>query len=175
MVVGDDVFTWGIPGLDRLFGSTLTPGTTVVVAGNHGAGKTTFATTMCYANARRGYPCLYITLQEPREKFVRALSVVLLVFLAFILSGGFLSISETLYRGLPPYAMFIRGSAVQSLVETFIFFVTNLMAVGALYWSWKSARGPRPDLTSCAAGLLVAISALLIEVYVIFHLKLGFI
>jgi circadian clock protein KaiC len=63
------VFVWGIRELDRILGDALAPGTSVVIAGNPGAGKTTFAATVCYANALRGHPCVYITFQEPKEKF----------------------------------------------------------------------------------------------------------
>jgi len=64
-------FTFGIDVLDEYFGSALTPGTTLLVAGNPGAGKTTLAATMCYKNALRGFPCLYVSFIENKDKFLR--------------------------------------------------------------------------------------------------------
>ena len=64
-------FTFGIDVLNEYFGSALTPGTTLLVAGNPGAGKTTLASTICYKNALKGLPCLYVSFVEDREKFLR--------------------------------------------------------------------------------------------------------
>ena len=64
------MFTWGVKELDNLLGRALKPGTVVVVAGNPGSGKTTLASTLCYANALRGHPCVYLTLQEPEDKYL---------------------------------------------------------------------------------------------------------
>ena len=55
-------------GLDSLFPDSLREGTTLLIAGHPGAGKTTFATTVCYKNASNGEPCLYLSFQENREK-----------------------------------------------------------------------------------------------------------
>jgi circadian clock protein KaiC len=60
----------GVPGLDRLIGEVEVP-YTLLVAGHPGAGKTTLASTVCYANAVQGRRCLYITFYEDREKLFR--------------------------------------------------------------------------------------------------------
>lgn len=62
-------FTWGVAGLDELIGGALVPGTSILIAGNPGTGKTTLAATVCYNNALRGHPCLYISFQEDKERF----------------------------------------------------------------------------------------------------------
>jgi len=110
-----------------------------------------------------------------REKFLRVISIVLLILLGFTLSGGLLSLSETIHGRLPPYAMFTRGASVQSIVETIIFLIMNLTIVGALYWSWRSAARPGSDLSLSGVGVVIAILTIVVEVYVILHLKLGFI
>ena len=63
-------FIFGVDGLDVLLRGALLPGTLVVIAGHPGSGKTTLAATMCYANAVRGKRCLYVSVQEPRDKFM---------------------------------------------------------------------------------------------------------
>ncbi|RLG76742.1 MAG: hypothetical protein DRO12_03995 [Thermoprotei archaeon] len=63
---------FGVRGLDVLLRSALFPGATIVVAGHPGAGKTTLATTICYANARYGNKrCLYLSFQESKVKLFR--------------------------------------------------------------------------------------------------------
>jgi len=61
----------GVESLDHILGRVLDPGALILVAGNPGAGKTLLASTICYANASRGIPCLYVSLQETREVFFR--------------------------------------------------------------------------------------------------------
>lgn len=67
-------YRFGIEGLDKLYGGALYPGSLIVIAGHPGAGKTTFASKICYANALNGYKTLYLTLQEDRDKLYRILS-----------------------------------------------------------------------------------------------------
>ncbi|MCS7128136.1 MAG: hypothetical protein N3E36_03030 [Sulfolobales archaeon] len=65
-----EIPTLGVKGLDKLFGSSMLPmHYLIVIAGHPGAGKTTLASTICYANTLRGRKCLYISFQEDREKF----------------------------------------------------------------------------------------------------------
>ena len=60
----------GVPGLDRLIG-VVEPPYTLLVAGHPGAGKTTLATAICYANVVEGRRCLYLTFYEDRGKYFR--------------------------------------------------------------------------------------------------------
>uniref|UniRef100_A0A7J3I9B6 AAA family ATPase n=1 Tax=Ignisphaera aggregans TaxID=334771 RepID=A0A7J3I9B6_9CREN len=66
-------YVFGIDDLDKFYGDVLHPGSMIVIAGHPGSGKTTLASTICYANAVRGYRCLYISLQETKEKLFRVM------------------------------------------------------------------------------------------------------
>lgn len=63
-----------ISGLDKILGSFICLPYIMVVAGHPGAGKTTMASTICYSNAIKGHKCLYISLQEDKEKLYRYMS-----------------------------------------------------------------------------------------------------
>lgn len=52
-----------------MLGGALKAGTTMLIEGNPGAGKTILAATICYANAIRERPCLYVSLRERWEVF----------------------------------------------------------------------------------------------------------
>ncbi|MEM0347104.1 MAG: ATPase domain-containing protein [Zestosphaera sp.] len=65
----------GIEGLDKILGDFISPPYTMVIAGHPGSGKTTMASTICYSNALKGYRCLYVSLQEDREKLYKYMSM----------------------------------------------------------------------------------------------------
>ncbi len=67
-------FIYGVEGLDKLLSGTLRPSTLTVILGHPGSGKTTLASTICYANALKGHKCLYISFQEDKEKMFELLS-----------------------------------------------------------------------------------------------------
>uniref|UniRef100_A0A7J3I9A3 KaiC domain-containing protein n=1 Tax=Ignisphaera aggregans TaxID=334771 RepID=A0A7J3I9A3_9CREN len=64
-------FEFGVAGLDTILSGALSRGSLLVVAGHPGSGKTTLASTICYRNALNGHKCLYISLQEDKEKLFR--------------------------------------------------------------------------------------------------------
>ncbi|MEM1542758.1 MAG: ATPase domain-containing protein [Ignisphaera sp.] len=66
-------YVFGVKELDDVLADTPYPGSMVVVAGHPGSGKTTLASTICYANTLKGHKCLYISFQEPREKLYRTM------------------------------------------------------------------------------------------------------
>jgi len=69
LFVGES-YTTGSRELDKLIGE-LPPRTMLLIAGHPGAGKTTLASQICYANALRGKKCLYITFYEDKDKLYR--------------------------------------------------------------------------------------------------------
>ncbi len=65
----------GSPDLDRILGGGLMPGTTIVIAGPPGSGKTVLAQQICFTNATEARPALYYTTwSEPHGKLLRNLS-----------------------------------------------------------------------------------------------------
>lgn len=69
-MAGDaEVFPIGVEGLEEVLGWGLRAGTTMLIEGDPGAGKTVLAATICYANAIRERPCLYMSLRERWEVF----------------------------------------------------------------------------------------------------------
>ena len=60
----------GVPGLDRIVSGFEAP-YTLLIAGHPGAGKTTLATAMCYANAAEGRKCLYVSFYEDKGKYYK--------------------------------------------------------------------------------------------------------
>lgn len=54
----------GIPGFDELFRKGIPKGTTILVAGGPGTGKTIFCLQALRNAVQAGNPCLYITLEE---------------------------------------------------------------------------------------------------------------
>ncbi len=67
-------FIFGIEGLDQYYAKALEPGTSMLVAGHPGAGKTTFASTICYANMLKGEPCLFVSFGEYKDRFYKQMS-----------------------------------------------------------------------------------------------------
>jgi circadian clock protein KaiC len=64
-------YVFGVQSLDELIGEALQPPSLIVIAGNPGSGKTTLAINMCYTNAIKKKNCLYITLQEGKNKLLK--------------------------------------------------------------------------------------------------------
>lgn len=64
----------GIPGLDEMMGGGLLAGTTTLVVGMTGAGKTTLALQFALEGLRRGEETLYINFQENPAQLRRAIA-----------------------------------------------------------------------------------------------------
>jgi circadian clock protein KaiC len=60
----------GVEGLDQALGGGIPRGSVVLVAGNPGAGKTTFATQFLLAGAERGEKGVYLGFNEPVDKLL---------------------------------------------------------------------------------------------------------
>jgi hemerythrin-like metal-binding protein len=63
------IFT-GIEGFDGLLGSGIPQGSSVIIAGGAGSGKTIFCLQTLVSKAKEGKKCLYLTLEENEERLV---------------------------------------------------------------------------------------------------------
>ncbi|MEM5814693.1 MAG: ATPase domain-containing protein [Candidatus Aenigmatarchaeota archaeon] len=72
----NDRLSSGVKGLDRMLGGGFIPGTTVLVSGQAGSGKTTFAMQFLYDGARNGEHGLFITLEQDREKLIADMAAI---------------------------------------------------------------------------------------------------
>lgn len=63
--------TSGVPGFDEVLGGGMLIGGVYLLAGGPGTGKTVVANQICFAHARRGLPCVYVTvLAESHSRMV---------------------------------------------------------------------------------------------------------
>jgi circadian clock protein KaiC len=69
--VGNERVSSGIPALDDAIGDGYWPGSTTLVAGPSGAGKTLMGLHFLYAGAARGEPGILVTFQESRTQLSR--------------------------------------------------------------------------------------------------------
>ena len=58
----------GIPGLDKLIDGGLVKGSSVLISGGTGTGKTVFCLQCLWEGLRNGESCVYITLEETAEE-----------------------------------------------------------------------------------------------------------
>lgn len=65
--------SWGVPGLDALLGGGLWRGSTTLLAGPAGAGKTTMALQFALEGVRAGESTLYVNFQENPTQLARAI------------------------------------------------------------------------------------------------------
>jgi len=61
----------GIPGLDKLIEGGFVKGSTVLVSGSAGTGKTIFCVQYIVEGLRRGETCMFITLEEKPENILK--------------------------------------------------------------------------------------------------------
>ena len=68
----DERISTGIPGLDAMLGGTgVYRGSTALISGTAGTGKTSLAAHFVDATCRRGERCLYFAFEEPESQLVR--------------------------------------------------------------------------------------------------------
>ncbi len=69
-----NVLKTGIDGLDALFEEGGIPkGSTILVAGGPGTGKSTLCRQICYNRIVQGHPCMYVSFEESRERIIRSM------------------------------------------------------------------------------------------------------
>ena len=69
----DERLSTGVPGLDEMLGGGIWRGTTTLLAGPSGAGKTTIGLQFALEGARRGEPSMYINFQENPTQLMRTI------------------------------------------------------------------------------------------------------
>jgi circadian clock protein KaiC len=70
--VSNDRVSTGIPGIDEMLGGKgYFRGSTILVSGTAGSGKTTLASSFAEATCRRGERCLYIGMEESGDQLAR--------------------------------------------------------------------------------------------------------
>jgi circadian clock protein KaiC len=72
--IPDEKVSWGVPGLDALLGGGLWRGSTTLLAGSTGAGKTTMGLQFVLEGLRLGEPSLFVNFQENPTQLARAFS-----------------------------------------------------------------------------------------------------
>lgn len=60
----------GIPGFDKLFKNGIPKGSTVIVAGGTGSGKTNFCLQLLAHHARKGKNCYFMGFEESKERLI---------------------------------------------------------------------------------------------------------
>ena len=106
----------GMPGLDELLNGGVPKGRVILVSGASGTGKTTFGMQFLYNSALEGEPCLFITLEESKDKIMEDMKGVgmdITGIEGFHVAGG--SVADMLYMskksgaGLNDFLMEIKG------------------------------------------------------------------
>jgi len=70
--VSDERISSGVPGLDEMLGGEgYYRGSSILVSGTAGTGKTSFSAHLVDAACRRGERCIYFAFEESQEQFVR--------------------------------------------------------------------------------------------------------
>lgn len=98
----------GLRELDEIIGGGYYPGYVVLIAGNPGVGKTTFAATFLYHGLKSGEAGLYISFCENKEEFYRHMKALGMDFRAYEKKGLFKFIDAV---------TFINKQSVDELVK----------------------------------------------------------
>ncbi|MEF8879417.1 MAG: ATPase domain-containing protein [Candidatus Thermoplasmatota archaeon] len=70
----DRVLQTGIDGFDQLFAERGVPkGSSVLVSGGPGTGKSTLCRQICYNLVKNGKNCMYVSFEEEKEKIIRSM------------------------------------------------------------------------------------------------------
>jgi len=73
-VVKDKILKTNISGFDDLFSEKGIPqGSSILVAGGPGTGKSTFCRQICYNLVSKGKKCMYVSFEESRERITKSM------------------------------------------------------------------------------------------------------
>ena len=69
-MIGNGIIKTSIPGFDEILGGGIPVGSIIYISGSPGTGKSILSTQFLIGGINRGEVGLYLTMEEPREKFV---------------------------------------------------------------------------------------------------------
>lgn len=125
----------GIEGLDRMMGQGYYRGSTILVSGTAGTGKSSIAAQFAHATCRRGERCLYFTFEESAAQIIRNMQSIGLGLEPYVEQGllQFHAVRPTLY-GLEAhlvnmYRLIAQFDPAVVIVDP----ITSLMNVGERY------------------------------------------
>ncbi|HLU07580.1 MAG TPA: circadian clock protein KaiC [Woeseiaceae bacterium] len=88
--VSEEKISTGIPALDEMFsGGGYYRGSTILVSGTAGTGKTSVAAHLAIATCKRGEKCLYFAFEESEQQFLRNMRSIGIDLAPFIRQGLF--------------------------------------------------------------------------------------
>jgi circadian clock protein KaiC len=123
----------GVAALDVMFGGQgYYRGSSILISGTAGAGKSSFAAAFADAACRRGERCLYLAYEESPAQIVRNMASIGLDLARWVQQGGmrFRAVRPTFY-GLEQHLVTILGIVEQFRPDCVVIDpVTNLSAVG---------------------------------------------
>jgi circadian clock protein KaiC len=133
--VSDEKISTGVPALDAMFGGTgFYRGTSVLVSGTAGSGKTSIAAHFVGASCRRGERCLFFAYEESEAQVVRNMRSVGLDLQPWI-DKGLLQIhsARPSSHGLEMHLVTIHKLVRKVLPRAIVIDpISNLIAVGTL-------------------------------------------
>lgn len=106
----------GIPGLDRLIEGGLVANRSVVVVGESGTGKSTFALQYIRNGAEQGIPCLYISLEETTQQIIEG-----------AVANGWIDIERYVDENTLTIVE-IRGKELKEFIDTTLVHLAETMA-----------------------------------------------
>ena len=125
----------GIPSLDQMLGSKgFFRGSSILVSGTAGTGKTSIAAYFADASCRRGEKCLYMAFEEPPRQIVRNMKSIGIDLQAHIDKGMLkISASRPTTYGLEMHLVAIHKMVKKFKPKTVILDpITNLVTVGSM-------------------------------------------
>ena len=133
--VSSDRVSMGIHGLDDMLRGGVFKGTSVLVSGVSGTGKTSFVMELVDAACRRGEKCLVFAFEEAERQIIRNMSSIGLNLDQWVKSGSLRIQSERpFFTGLEAHLIAIH-KAVNDVKPDIVVLdpISNLNAVGSLF------------------------------------------
>jgi circadian clock protein KaiC len=138
--VGTERVSTGVPDLDAMMGgSGYFRGSSILLSGGAGAGKTTLASAFAASTCKRGESCIFFAFEESADQILRNMSSVGIDLQPFV-DNGLLSIQArrpTLF-GIEEHLMAVVKQAKRLTPKAVVIDpITNFLSIGAA-WEVKS-------------------------------------